>query len=149
MKMISNEENEKKYNIKTINTLSELKKVFNFISLVFYNDACENNEHYYTMGERYDEMRKMLEKGKEFLMYVEEDNKIIAALTGKNLNDKKITMGVLAVDPKYRRKGIAKLLICEFENRCLNKGINHIDLGSRFRACSLYLSMDYKPLLMI
>ncbi len=139
------------YDIKTINNEKELKKTFNFISSLFYEDAVKYNEHYYTMTDRYDEMKKMLEINNDFLMYVEDGNKIIAAISGKNFDSKnhKITLSVVAVDFNYRRKGIAKLLINEFEKRCLNNNIKHIDLGARFRACPLYLSLGYKPSLMI
>ena len=39
--------------------------------------------------------------------------------------------------------------INEFEKRCKDKGIKHIDLGARFRACPLYIKLGYKPSLMI
>ena len=84
-------------------------------------------------------------------MYVEENGKVIAGITGKGMDKEKqkITLGVMAVDPNYRRKGLARLLINEFEKRCKEKEILHIDLGARFRACPLYISMNYKPSLMI
>ena len=55
----------------------------------------------------------------------------------------------LAVDPDYRRKGYEKDLINEFEKRCIKKGIQHLDLGARFRACPIYLSLGYHPSLMV
>lgn len=139
------------YNIKTVKNKSELKKVFDFISKVFYDDAIKFNEHYFTMGERFSEMQKQFEIDPDLLMYIELNGRIIAAITGKSLDkkNKKITLGVMAVDPKYRRRGYAKRLIQEFECRCINKGIKHIDLGARFRACPLYESLGYKPSLMI
>ncbi len=42
----------------TVKTKEELKEVFNFISKVFYDDAKEHNEFYYTMSERLEEMKK-------------------------------------------------------------------------------------------
>lgn len=138
-------------NIKTVKTKEELKKVFDFISKVFYDDAEAHNEHYFTMSERLTEMQKQLEVDNELLMYIEEDGNVVAGLTGKGMDieKQKITLGVMAVDPNYRRKGYAKSLIQEFEKRCLSKGIKHIDLGARFRACPLYIALGYKPSLMI
>ena len=138
-------------NIKTVKNKKELKKVFDFLSMTFYDDAKKNNEHYFTMSERLIEMEKQLEVDNELLMYIEEDKKIIAAITGKGMDTekKKITLGVIAIDPNYRKKGYAKALINEFEERCKNKGIKHIDLGARFRACPLYIKLGYKPSLMI
>ena len=139
------------YSISTVKDEKCLKEVFNFLSSLFYEDALENNEHYYTMSDRSEEMKRTFEIDKDFLMYIEDNDKIIAALTGKSLdlNKGKITIGVIGVSNSYRRKGIAKLLITEFENRCLEKNIKHIDLGARFRACPLYLDLNYKPSLMI
>lgn len=138
-------------NIKTVKNKQELKKVFDFLSMTFYDDAKKNNEHYFTMSERLMEMEKQLEVDNELLMYIEEDKKIIAAITGKGMDTekKKITLGVIAIDPNYRKKGYAKALINEFEERCKDKGIKHIDLGARFRACPLYIKLGYKPSLMI
>ena len=55
----------------------------------------------------------------------------------------------MTIDLKYRRIGITRQLITKFEKRCLEKNIKHIDLGSCFRTCTLYLSMNYKLSLMI
>ncbi len=84
-------------------------------------------------------------------MYIKENNKIIAAITGKGMNKKtsKITLGTLVVDEYYRKKGYAKKLINEFENRCSNKDIHHIELGSRFRACKLYENLGYYYSIMV
>ena len=137
--------------IKTIKTIEELKELFNFLSETLYNDAQENNEHYYNMGDRYEEMKEQFNLDKEFLMYIKKDDKIIAGITAKgmNLTDKKITIGVLAVAKDERKKGLARKLIEEFETRCQNKGIKHIDLGARFRACKLYEKLGYKSSLMV
>ena len=49
------------YEIKKKKKKNELKRLFNFLSEVFYNDAIEHNEHYYTMYERYEEMKEWVE----------------------------------------------------------------------------------------
>lgn len=139
------------YKIETVKNEEELKKVFNFLAEVFYDDAKQHNEHYFTMTERLEEMKKQLNIDNELLMYVEENGEVIAGITGKGMDKEKqkITLGVMAVDSNHRRKGLARLLINEFEKRCKGKGILHIDLGARFRACPLYISMNYKPSLMV
>lgn len=84
------------YDIKTVEDERELKRVFNFLTSLFYDDALEHGEHYYTMSERYEEMKKTLEVDNEFLIYIEDDDTIIAALTGKGLDfeKQKITTGI-------------------------------------------------------
>ena len=82
-------------------------------------------------------------------MYIEKDGKIIAGITGKNMTDSNITMGILGVDENERNKGLAKELVSEFEKRCLAKGITHIDLGSRNRAALLYQKLGYSCSLIV
>lgn len=137
--------------IKTVKSEKKLKKLFNILSEIFYDDAIENEEHYYTMSERYEEMKLQFKNDKNFLMYIEDSNKIVAGLTGKNLDlkKKKITIGVLAVKKEYRMNGLATKLINEFENRCKKKKIEHIDLGARFGACNLYKNLNYNYSLMV
>lgn len=109
--------------IKTFQTREKLNEVFNFLSRLFYEEAKEYNEHYYTMSERFIEMSEQLKKDNELLLYIEEEGKIVAGLTAKNIDKekKKITLGVMGVAKDYRRKGYAKLLITEFEKRCKKK----------------------------
>lgn len=138
--------------IKTVQSKEKLKEIFNFLSRLFYEDAKEYNEHYYIMSERFKEMSIQFEKGNELLLlYIEENGEIIASLTSKGMDikSKKITLGIIGVTKKYRQRGYAEILIKEFEKICKIKEILHIDLGARFRACSLYKKMGYTPSLMV
>ena len=138
-------------NIKVVKNQQELKSLFNFFASTFYDDAIEFNEHYYTMGERYEEMLKQFEIDNNFIFYIEENDKIIGGITAKNmdLESKKITLSIIAISKNYRRKGYAKKLVEHFEKLCTEKGIKNIELGARFRACSLYEKLNYKPSLMV
>ena len=137
--------------IKIVTSDKKLEQVFNFLSKTVYDDNILHKEKYYPMSERLEEIKNQLKIDKDFLMYIEEDNNIVAAITGKNmdLTKKKITLGILAVSPSKRRLGYAALLIKEFEKTSLKKGITHIDLGSRYRACFLYEHLNYKYSLIV
>ena len=137
--------------IKIVNNVDELNQVFNFLSQTIYDDSIHHKEKYYPMSSRLEEIKKQLKIDKDFLMYIEENNHIVAAITGKNmdLTKKKITLGILAVSPSKRNLGYGTLLIKEFEKTSLKKGITHIDLGSRYRASSLYEHLNYKYSLMV
>ncbi len=139
------------FNIKSVQTEEKLKGIFDFLSKSFYDEAIEYNEHYFTMSERYAEMKEQYNKDKEMIIYIEEDGKIVGALTSKgmDLETKKITLGVMAIAKSHRRKGYAKTLVQEFEKLCIRKGLKHISLGARLRACPLYISLGYKPKLMV
>lgn len=137
--------------IKTVENEIDLKRLFNFFSKTFYIEATNNNEHYYNMSDRYKEMQEQYTIDRDMLMYIEVNDNIIAGIVGKNMNtlNKSITMGILAVTMSERGKGFAKLLIEEFENRCIKKGISHIKLCSRFRAALLYKKLNYNFTLMV
>ena len=139
------------YKVEIVNSKEDLKEVFNFLSETFYKDAKKHKEHYFTMSERFEEMNKQFDTDKSFLMYIKDGKRIIAGITGKNSNpkDEKITLGVLAVDEEYRLKWLASKLVKVFEKTCKEKGIKHIDLGTRFRAVQLYLKLKYNYSLMI
>ena len=93
--------------IKVVETKEDLKRLFNFLSEVFYDEAKEYNEHYFTMSERYEEMKQQFDTCKDLLMYIEKRGKIIAGITAKGMNKEKskITLGVMAVSKNERRKG--------------------------------------------
>lgn len=61
--------------IKVVETKEKLRKVFIFLSKIFFEDAKEHNEHYYTMSERFTEMSNQFEKDNELLLYIEENKK--------------------------------------------------------------------------
>jgi len=43
--------------IKNIETIEQLNKLFYFFSKLFYSEAMKENKRYNLMGERYDEMK--------------------------------------------------------------------------------------------
>ena len=64
--------------IQIIQNQDQLKALFQFFARTFYEDASNHQEHYFTMGDRYEEMRKQFCMDPDLLMYIEEDGKIIA-----------------------------------------------------------------------
>lgn len=136
--------------MKEVTNYKTLKEVYYFISSVFYEETVINKEeYYYSMEERYNEMVDQYRKCHDFIFYIEENSKIVAAITGKNQEKDKITISLLAVSRHHRRLGLGRTLMLEFEKRCLQHNITKIDLGGRLRACPFYLSLDYKPTLML
>lgn len=139
------------YSIKTVVDGDDLKRLFNFLTETFYDDAIENKEPYFIMSERFVEMKKQFKIDNNFLMYIEEDGNIIAGLTGKNLNkkSKSISIGMLAVKKDKRREGLATTLIKLFEKKCKELKIKHIELEAGYRAYKLYKKLEYNYSLMI
>ena len=109
------------YTIHTINTLQELNEVFLFISETFYLLSKQIEEHYYPMGQRFEEMEQQFNVEKELLYYVKNDRgQIIAALTTKNYDRERkcITLAILCVKEGYRKLGIGSSLLNRFEVDC-------------------------------
>ena len=65
--------------IKIVNNDEELNQVFNFLSKTIYDDTILHKEKYYPMSERLEEIKSQLKIDKDFLMYIEENNHIVAA----------------------------------------------------------------------
>lgn len=72
--------------IKIVNNDEELNQVFNFLSQTIYDDSILHKEKYYPMYSWLEEIKKQLKIDKDFLMYIEEDDNIVAAITGKNMD---------------------------------------------------------------
>ena len=54
--------------IKTTENEQDLKRLFDFLANVFYEDALKYNEHYYVMSDRFEEMKTQYNLEKDMLM---------------------------------------------------------------------------------
>lgn len=135
--------------IKCIDSKAKFKEYYDFFSKVFYYDAVEHNEHYYPMYNAYSKLFEQYEKDASLLLYIEEDNKIVATIGVKDVKEKEATIDVVAVDKEYRGRGYSSILLDEIEKRLFKKGIENVSLGARFRACGVYLKNGYSPTLLV
>lgn len=132
-----------------VKTKEELLNFYYFVSSVFYEDAVEHQEHYHPMYNQYEKLLEQYNQDKELILYIKEDDLIIAAIAIKDLKEKEATGSVLAISKKHRGKGLALRLLTEIENKLKAKGIEKLTLGARFRACGVYIKAGYKPMLLI
>lgn len=135
--------------IKTVHSKEKLKELFDFFSKIFFEESKKNDEKYSQMTERYNEMETQFETDPELLLYIENKNKIIAGVTIKNRKESKATVGILAVAEEYRGQELAVKLMTEIEDRCVKKGIKHLNLGARPRASKFYYRLGWHPALMV
>ena len=75
----------------------------------------------------------------ELILYAETDGNIIGITPSFLEENGNITVGIVAVDEKYRKQGIAKALLSEVERRAWHFGAKLIALGSA-ETCLLYTS---------
>lgn len=135
--------------IKSVDSKEKFKEYYDFFCKVFYDDAIEYHEHYYPMYNAYSKLFEQYEKDSSLLLYIEEDGKIVATLGVKDVKEKEATIDVVAVDKSYRGRGYSSVLLKEVEKRLIQKGIENVSLGARFRACGVYLKNGYAPTLLV
>jgi GNAT superfamily N-acetyltransferase len=85
----------------------------------------------------------------ELFVYAENDERIIGCVFGYRDTSNSITLGSVAVDPQYRRQGIAGDLLEEVENRARQLQYQSVVLGSVLEAEPFYLSCGYQPYLFV
>ena len=136
-------------NIKFVDSQVKFKEYYDAYTKVFYEDAKEYNEHYYPMYNSYSKLLEQYQKDKELLLYIEEDDQIIATLAAKDVSEQEATLEALTVNKSYRGKGYASLLLKEMEKRLVQRKVAKISLGARFRACNVYLKNGYLPTLLV
>lgn len=136
-------------NIKFVDSQVKFKEYYDAYTKVFYEDAKEYNEHYYPMYNSYSKLLEQYQKDKEILLYIEEDDQIIATLAAKDVSEQEATLEALTVNKSYRGKGYASLLLKEMEKRLVQRKVAKISLGARFRACNVYLKNGYLPTLLV
>ena len=85
----------------------------------------------------------------ELILYAETDGNIIGITPSFLEENGNITVGIVAVDEKYRKQGIAKALLSEVERRAWHFGAKLIALGSAETAEGFYQKLGYTGQLLI
>lgn len=85
----------------------------------------------------------------ELMLYVEVEDEVIATVLSFLENNGNITIGMVATNEKYRKKGIAKKLMLMIEKRAKELGVHLIALGSAETAEGFYTKLGYTGQLLI
>ncbi len=85
----------------------------------------------------------------ELIIYAKANGQVIGITPSFIEDNGNITVGIVAVDENYRKKGIARALILEVENRAKFLGVHLLALGSVETAEGFYQKLGYTGQLLI
>lgn len=93
----------------------------------------DSPEFYDANGDKWDkeDLSRYLDDG--YFLVAEYNKKIVGAIFGEKLRDKGAIVWLLAVDDKYRDKGIGSGLLTEFEQNMKSKNAQWVILYSALR----------------
>ncbi|HVO72820.1 MAG TPA: GNAT family N-acetyltransferase [Ignavibacteriaceae bacterium] len=106
----------------TLEDISELVRVINLAYRV---------EDFFINGDRTNETdirNRMQKPNAQFLIIEDEITNNLAGAVYIEIRNKRGYYGLLSIEPKYQKKGLAKRLINEVEEYCLKVGCSDIDI---------------------
>ncbi len=122
-----------------------IEELFEFIGNIL--DFRINNEKY--LSDRYKELIEQFYMNPEFITYMLDNGKIVAALTMHHSSKDEITLKLMAVDSAYRGLGYGRVLINNAEKKAKQYNYKMISLGARLASIHFYEKMGYAPLILI
>ena len=129
--------NPEPYDIKSITSRKELARVLAFCDGIFPGSSTNAT------------WLESFEHRPELFLSAVHNERIIGCVFGLPKPDNNVTIAPVAVDPHYRRQGIATALLAEVENRARQMRYTLLALGAVQEAEPLYLSCGYQPHLFI
>jgi len=85
----------------------------------------------------------------DLMLYAQADGEIIGIVFGRLENGRSVTVGPVAVDGRFRGRGVARELMLTLEKRALGHGIHHLGLGAVESAKGFYRKLGYTGTLLI
>ena len=132
------------YTIKYVASEQELDDALAFDKRVFGHPSEQHSPAY--SRERWLER---MAAGGDLMLYAEADGEIIGIVFGRIENSASITVGPVAVDERFRKRGVARELMLLLEKRALGHGIHHLALGAVESAERFYEKLGYTGTLLI
>lgn len=132
------------YTIKHVTTERELDDALAFDRKVFGIPSERGSPAY--------SREKWLERMKthgDLMLYAESDGEVIGIVFGRVEGDGSATVGPVAVDGRFRKRGIARELMLLLEKRALGHGVRHLGLGAAESAEGFYEKLGYTGTLLI
>lgn len=132
-------------NINTVNSIEEIDELTEFLTVVFSEFTVIDERSALT---KKDMMESQFKEDSSFLMYIKEDNKIVAGLfayTSKPTNS--VILHIIGVLKEYRLKKYGSKLLNELVKRAKEKNYDQINLTSKTENYDFYIKNGFKPVL--
>lgn len=131
--------------LRKIKGLDDIKKVFNFISSTIFNDILKNGDEFVPLHELYETMIDTFVKNKEFQFYGTIGKEIAGAVVATILpyDPKCLMIDIITVSEKYRRNGIAQVMLAEFEMVAKRKGFERVRVLHNHVAKPFFVRNNY------
>ena len=132
-------------NINTVNSIEEIDELTEFLTVVFSEFTVIDERSVLTKKEM---MESQFKEDSSFLMYIKEDNKIVAGLfayTSKPTNS--VILHIIGVLKEYRLKKYGSKLLNELVKRAKEKNYDQINLTSKTENYDFYIKNGFKPVL--
>ncbi len=132
------------YAVRNITTERELDGALAFAKKVFNHHPALDSPPY--ARERW--LERMQTHG-DLMLWAESGGEVVGLVFGRPEGQKSVTVGPVAVDARYRKRGIARELMLLLEKRALGHGIHHLGLGAAESAEGFYQKLSYTGTLLI
>ena len=131
--------------IKTVKTIDKIDELVDFFANVFSDYTVVNEQSKLTKKEL---MESQFNEDPDFLMYIEDNNKIVAALFGYSSKPTNaIILHIIGVLKEYRLKKYGSKLLDELVKRAKEKNYDQINLTSKTENYDFYIKNGFKPVL--
>ena len=131
--------------IKTVKTIDKIDELVDFFANVFSDYTVVNEQSKLTKKEL---MESQFNEDSDFLMYIEDNNKIVAALFGYSSKPTNaIILHIMGVLKEYRLKKYGSKLLEELVKRAKEKNYDQIILTSKTENYDFYIKNGFKPVL--
>lgn len=131
--------------IKTVKTIVKIDELVDFFTSVFSDYTVVNEQSKLTKKEL---MESQFNEDPEFLMYIEDNNKIVAALFGYSSKPTNaIILHIIGVLKEYRLKKYGSKLLDELVKRAKEKNYGQINLTSKTENYDFYIKNGFRPVL--
>ncbi len=131
------------FEIKYIEDEPALSKVLHLCYSVL-GESTAQNELY-----SYDAWKKRMGEFSRLLVYAQENDRVISLVLGRPENNDSLVCGCVACHPDFRRQGITRRLMQQFETNAKAMNFRYITLGAADESVGFYEKCGYKEIMEI